>query len=269
MSSSGTNGESSHAVHTASVCGPGNKKHGMARPRVGAVVQARMGSTRLPGKMLMELLPGRTVIGYLLERLRICPDLDAVILATSVHGQDDPLAELAGRLGVPCFRGSESDCLERVHGACLANGVEVMARVTGDCPLVPPDVVSAMVRYFLANRDRLDYLSNRQFTDYPEGTDVEIFSADSLAQAAREASAPREREHINYFFLDRSDRFRIRYFNHAAGEDFSRFKLSIDTFADLERARALFTRHGLSPEFTLAGLLSTLTRLEDSPEVHP
>lgn len=269
MSSNGTNGESSRTANAACLSGPGSKRNGTTHPMVVAVVQARMGSTRLPGKMLMELLPGRTVIGYLLERLKICPDLDAVILATSVHGQDDPLAELAGRLGVPCFRGSESDCLERVHGACLVNGVDVMARVTGDCPLVPPDVVSAMVRHFLANRDRLDYLSNRQFTDYPEGTDVEVFGADSLAQAAREASAPREREHINYFFLDRPNRFRIRYFNHAAGEDFSRFKLSIDTFADLERARALFTRYGLSPEFTLAGLLSTLARLEDSLEVHP
>lgn len=269
MSSNGINWESSREFHAACIPGTGGKKSGTACPRIGAVVQARMGSTRLPGKMLMELQPERTVIGYLLERLKTCPDLDAVILATSVHALDDPLAELAGRLGVSCFRGSESDCLERVYGACLANGVDVMARVTGDCPLVPPDVVSAMVRHFLANRDRLDYLSNRQFTDYPEGTDVEVFNADSLALAAREARSPREREHINYFFLDQPDRFRIRYFNHVAGEDFSRFKLSIDTSADLERARALFTRHGLSPEFTLAELLSTLSRFEDSPEVHP
>jgi len=209
------------------------------------------------------------MIDYLLERLKTSPALDTVVMATSLAPGDDVLADRVARTGVAVFRGSESDCLERVHGACLAHGLDVMVRVTGDCPLVPPDTVTEMVRHFLNNRSHLDYLSNRSFTDFPEGTDVEVFGFDALSQAASEATAQREREHINYYFLDRPERFRLRYFNHSMGKDFSRFKLSIDTASNLDQTKELFARFGLAPDFNLPQLLAALERFERFHEAHP
>jgi spore coat polysaccharide biosynthesis protein SpsF len=217
-----------------------------------------MGSSRFPGKVLEEIIPGVSILDFLLQRLNTCRLADMIVVATTENPQDDKLVSWLLQKGVFYFRGSESDCLARYHDTCQAFGIGNVIRITADCPLVIPDVVNDMIRYYKRNIDWIDYLSNRQFTNFPEGLDVEIFSSRMLAEAMCEADKQDEREHINYFFLRRPSRYRIRYYNHNLSIDFSRFKLSIDTREDLFRINHMFQEKGLPHQFSLQQLMEAL-----------
>jgi len=228
------------------------------QPRTGIVVQARLGSTRLPGKVLLELTGGDTVLGFLLKRLSLCRRADCVVVATTDRSRDDALAAWLEERNIPFFRGSEDDCLDRFLKTCKTFDIDVAVRVTSDCPLADPGVIDSMLDYYLANARFVDYLSNRQFTNYPEGLDAEIFTIEMLGTAAREAIETRDREHINFFFLDRPDRFRIRYFNHNLGTDLSRFSLSIDTKKNLDRLAAFIKAANITERTTFGELAAAL-----------
>ena len=229
------------------------------KKEIAIVVQARMGSTRLPGKILMELTGGDSVLGFMLKRLSKCRLVDKVIVATTTNLKDDVLEKWLKERGCLSFRGSENDCLERSYKALKKFGADIVIRITSDCPLVIPQVVDEMIRYYLDNIEEVDYLSNRQFTNYPEGVDIEIFTFKMLAEAENYARVKREREHINDYFLNRPSQYRIRYYNHGMDRDYSRFELSIDTISDLERARRLFSKKDLPLNFSFKDLIRALT----------
>ncbi|MBC6983664.1 cytidylyltransferase domain-containing protein [Caulobacter sp. 17J80-11] len=172
-----------------------------------AVLQARTSSTRLPGKVLRPLL-GEPMIGRHLERLARCTTLDRLVVATSVDASDDPLAAYCESKGVVVFRGALEDVLGRFGAAVAAQGsVEHVVRLTADCPLADPAVIDACVRLHLERG--ADYTSNTLERTYPDGLDVEVVTANALAQAVDEATEPFEREHVTPFFYRRPDRFRI------------------------------------------------------------
>jgi spore coat polysaccharide biosynthesis protein SpsF len=231
-------------------------------PVTAIIVQARLGSTRLPGKVLEPIVDGESVLGFLLRRLRMCGKAQRLIVATSDTRTDDRLADWLKERNWNYVRGSEPDCLRRFTDAAREVSADVVVRITADCPLVLPEVVDRMLVYYLRNSAAVDYLSNRQYTDFPEGVDVEIMRRGMLEEAVEKATEPREREHINYYFLSRDERFRIRYYCHGVGWDYSRFKLSIDRREELERVRALFSKYGLPQNFTLAQLFAVLNRYE-------
>ncbi|WP_261341061.1 glycosyltransferase family protein [Candidatus Scalindua japonica] len=224
------------------------------------VVQARMGSTRLPKKVLMEVVEGYSILGYLLKRLSSGKQADKIIVATTTNNKDDELEEWVKDSGYHYFRGSEADCLDRFYQVIERYGIDIVVRITSDCPLIIPEVVDEMIKYYLNNSTKIDYLSNRQFTNFPEGMDVEIFSREILEDAARNAAKQKEREHINYFFLDRPSQYRIRYYNHNLGVDYSRFKLSVDTHQELEQIRSFFKEKGLPFQFTFKELINVLIK---------
>lgn len=225
---------------------------------VAIIVQARMASTRLPGKILMDLTEGETMLGYLLKRLSVCRYAGKIIVATTTNKKDDILEKWLRERNYLFYRGSERDCLGRFYEACRHFEVGIIVRITSDCPLVIPEVVDEMIKYYLNNQGQIDYLSNRQYTNFPEGLDVEIFSRKILNKAAKNAHQQREREHINYYFLNRDSRYKIRYYNHNLGSDYSYFKLSIDTFQDLEQSRSLFKKRKLPHRFSLKELITAL-----------
>ena len=231
-------------------------------PRVGIIVQARLGSTRLPGKVLLDLVEGHSVLSYLLRRLSSCKRVDCLVVAIPDNVDNDELASLISSSGYRLFRGDETDCLDRYYRAAIANSLEVIVRITSDCPFVVPENVDQMITYYLEHYSEIDYLSNREFTDFPEGLDVEIFNVDALRRAAQEAKDPAEREHINFYFLRHPELFRVRYFRHELGADYSRFQLSIDTDKDLEQARGLFKEGGLPFDFSFEQLMSVLAENE-------
>ncbi|MDD5005997.1 MAG: glycosyltransferase family protein [Candidatus Omnitrophica bacterium] len=226
---------------------------------IAVIVQARMGSTRFPGKILEELMVGETVLSYLLKRLSKCRCVDKIIVATTTNPKDDILEEWLKRYNYLFYRGSEEDCLDRFCRTCAYFDVGIIIRITSDSPLVIPEIIDAMIKYYLNNQEEIDYLSNRQYTNFPEGLDVEIFSRRILEEAAKNSTDQKEREHINYYFLNRDSQYKIRYYNHDLEFDYSRFKLSIDTPQDLEQARRFFKEKKLPFNFSFQELITVLT----------
>ncbi len=205
--------------------------------RVLAVVQARLGSHRLTGKALMAIA-GRPVLAQVLARASAIPGVHEVALATTVSPDDDALVALARRLGVPSVRGSVEDVLDRFHSALLAYPADAIVRVTGDCPLLDPEVSGLVVDDYLAHRHAADYVGNVQPATYPDGLDTEIFSAAALERAWREATRPSDREHVTTYIRDERNGFRLR--NVAHGEDLSMHRWTVDEPRDLDFVRAVY-----------------------------
>ena len=212
-----------------------------------AILQARMSSTRLPGKV-MKLLAGRPMVDRQLERLRRCTTLLRIVVATSTDASDDPLAKHLESQGVDVFRGSLNDVLGRYVGAARAFGATgQVVRLTADCPLTDPGVIDDCVS--LHARTGADYVSNGREPTYPHGLDVEAFGMDVLEAAAREARDPYEREHVTPFIYRRPERFTLGALTQAKDE--SHLRWTVDTpedFAFVERVYAAL--YPTKPDFT-------------------
>ncbi|TWA74450.1 spore coat polysaccharide biosynthesis protein SpsF [Azospirillum brasilense] len=233
-----------------------------AKPRVVCISQARMTSTRLPGKVLMEAA-GKPLLAHHLGRLARCRTLDALVLATTVNGTDDPVAELAETLGVPVFRGDERDVLGRFAGAAAMAGADVVVRVTADCPLIDPALVDRVVSAFLDAGPPLDYLS-LDVARFPRGLDAEVFTRSALDAAAAAATEPAEREHVTAHLYRRPERFRVGA--PLAPEDGSALdqRWCVDEAADLELVRRLLG--ALLPENPHFGWQDCCKVLRQHPE---
>ena len=208
-----------------------------------AVVQARMGSSRLPGKVLKDV-GGRPMIQFLLERLARARSVDAIVLATSSAASSDSLAEFVQGLGYDVYRGSEDDVLDRTYQASLSAEATTVIRITGDCPLVDPALVDEAVAAFVAGD--VDYLSNVAPPTYPDGLDIEVFSFAALERAWSEAKAPAEREHVTSFIRE-SGHFGVA--NLAGDTDHSGERWTVDEPADLTVVRAVVDHFGGRTDF--------------------
>lgn len=240
-------------------------------PELGRVVcisQARMTSTRLPGKVLMDAA-GKPLLQWHLERLQACRRVDRVALATTVNAADDPVAELAARLGVLVFRGSEHDVLGRFAGCAAAAQAAVVVRVTADCPLIDPAVVDACIARYAAGRREtppVDYV-NVDVGRFPRGLDAEIFAAPLLALADREAEDPWEREHVTPFIYRRPDRFRIGA-PLVPDEPVAPARWCVDETVDLELIRRILGEVGQNPGFGWRDCCMVLARHPDWPAIN-
>ena len=174
-------------------------------PKVVASIEARMGSSRLPGKVLLDLC-GKPVIAWLVERLRKCRTVNEIVVATSTSPSDDVLAKWCGDYGVRCFQGSEDDVIQRVVEAHRATGTDIVVEITGDCPLTDPDVVDLGVETFLAND--CDYVTNCEVVSFPQGICVQVFRFADLERMERESDDPAVREHVTPLFYERKDSYR-------------------------------------------------------------
>jgi spore coat polysaccharide biosynthesis protein SpsF len=205
--------------------------------RIGAVIQARTGSTRLPGK-IHACISGFPLLGWCVERLKRAETIDAVVVATSIMPADDAVEELGKKLDFAVFRGSEDDVLERFNGAVVAHGFDHVVRVCGDSPFVDPSLVDTLVRAYL-DAD-VDYASNIGERSYPRGLDCEVFSAAQLALVEQTASAAYERAHVTPYFYQNPQRFRL--LSVPGDTDYSRHRWCVDEAVDLEFIRALAQR---------------------------
>jgi spore coat polysaccharide biosynthesis protein SpsF len=191
-----------------------------------------MGSTRLPGKVLFPLA-GRPVLAQVVERLQRCRTADTVIVATSIRPENDVIAAWARALGVPCVRGSEEDTLGRFHLAAVEHGLDVVVRVSADCPLVDPGLLDEMVeRFRQLQRDGpcCDYLTNILQRTFPRGLEVEIFTMEALVRCHQEDNDPGSREGVTVYILTHQDQFRLA--NFAGPSDESRHRWTLDTADD-------------------------------------
>lgn len=208
---------------------------------VQAIIQARMNSTRLPGKALVDL-NGQPVVRHVIDRSAAAKKVARVVVATTTSRLDDPLVDyVRSHTSAEIFRGSEDDVLERFHLAATAFPCGIVVRVTADDPLKSPEVIDEAISLLQADPS-LDYVSNTITPTYPEGLDIEVFRAAALARAFTEAKLASEREHVTPYIWKNADRFKAHCFRYS--EDLSSWRWTLDKPADLEFMQAVFHQFG-------------------------
>ena len=216
---------------------------GMSK-RTTIIIQARISSSRLPGKVLKDLC-GEPMLLRQIERVRQCRMADQIVVATSDEASDDPIADLCAKAQIACFRGSLGNVLSRYHGAAVAFGpTEYVVRLTADCPLADPDVIDACIALHLANG--ADYTSNKLGSTnqlgptYPVGLDVEVMTFEGLDRVHRVASDPYDLEHVTPHFYRNPSLFTLMPLRHLT--DLSKLRWTVDYPADLEFVRAVYAK---------------------------
>jgi len=233
--------------------------------KIALLVQARTGSTRLPGKVLRQV-GGRPVLAWMLDRLKTVKNVDTLAVITSVLPQDDAVDELCRKEGVLCFRGSETDLLDRHYQAGLFYNADAVVKVPSDCPLIDPGIVEKVVAIYRSNE--FDYVSNLHPASWPDGMDVEVMSMEALEQAWKEADKPFQREHCTPFIWDQPERFALCNVWYETGEDLSKsVRLTLDYSEDLVLIEALIerlnTKHG-GGDYSVSRILDIL---EEEPRL--
>ena len=220
-----------------------------------ALIQARLTSQRLPGKVLSPVL-GVPMLGRQIERVARAR-IDRVVVATSDDPSDDPIEAFAAGLGVACFRGSLGDVLDRMYRAARANHAEHVVRLTGDCPLIHHEVIDTVVSQHLEGG--FDFTSNTLHRTYPHGVDCEVMRFAALERAWREATAKPAREHVTTHILSRAEMFRLG--SVVRGSDWSGYRWTVDYPEDLELVRTLFERlYGANPDFSIDDIVALYAR---------
>jgi spore coat polysaccharide biosynthesis protein SpsF len=209
--------------------------------RTVAIVQARLGSSRLPGKVLHDLA-GDTMLARVVARLRAARTIDDIVIATTMSESDDPLVREAARLGVHAWRGSEQNVLARYIGAARKYHAGAVVRVTSDCPLLDPETVDRVVTSLRAAA--LDYSSNTHVRSFPRGLDVEAFYLETLEKIFRSATSAAAKEHVTAYVMEKPNEFAIHQVS--AETDDSDLRWTVDTAEDLELIRTLFGELGLA-----------------------
>lgn len=225
-----------------------------------AILQARLSSSRLPGKVLKPIL-GRPMLWHHLERIKRVKKIDKIIVATSDQADDDPIEMLCHQSGIDCFRGSLNDVLDRYFWAAKKYEAKTVIRLTGDCPLADPEVIDFGIEFFLNND--FDYVSNCVERSYPIGLDMEIFRFKCLEDASREARLPSQREHVTLFIQDNPKRYKLGHFKN--DRDLSHHRWTVDEPADFEFVKQVYdSLYNDNPYFTTNDILGLLN---DKPEL--
>ncbi len=227
--------------------------------RIVAIIQARMGSTRLPGKVMREIR-GRPMIDWVVGRARRISEVHETVVATSVLEREKPLVEHLEAQDVPVVRGSEEDVLARFVQAAEAEDADVVMRLTADCPLLMPAVSGKVVRAF--NRRECDYASNTIERTYPRGLDTEVILTEALQKTDRKATSSADREHVTRYVRRRPEQF--RQCSVAAEIDRSDLRWTVDEEADLKLVRRIY--EALGAQAMEADYEDVLGVLEERPE---
>lgn len=223
--------------------------------KVVAIVQARMGSTRLPGKVLKDI-EGETMLARVVSRLRRSRLIDEVLVATTDQKPDDAIVEECRKCPVPVSRGDQDDVLDRYFRAAQQSQANVIVRVTSDCPLIDPEVADNTIEAFLEVRP--DYASNILARTYPRGLDTEVLSFATLERVWQEARQPYEREHVTPGIFEHPSEFRL--LSVTGDADFSGHRWTVDTPEDLEFVRSIYARLKDKPVFVWRDVLDVLDR---------
>ena len=220
------------------------------------IVQARMTSTRLPGKV-MKIVCGKPLLEHLINRLKKVKCADQIVIATTVNETEDIIVELCKKLDISYYRGSEEDVLGRYYEAAVEYGGDVIIRITSDCPVIDPDVVSYLIDFYMRNLKKYDYVTNTLKRTYPRGMDAEIVSFKALKEAHFNAYDPLDREHVTPFIRNRPTQYHLHNIKYSS--DLSRYRLTVDTSEDMELIRRIFeSLYVENPEFTMKDILSKM-----------
>lgn len=227
---------------------------------VTAILQARTSSSRLPGKIMMDVC-GQPMLARQIERVKRSRQIDTLVVATSYYEDDDPVAELAEWLEVPCVRGPLADVLDRFAKAANSYPADHILRLTGDCPLADPTVIDALIAFHTDNG--FDYASNTLERTYPHGLDAEIMRAEALKTAWREAETDHEREHVTPYLYANPQMFRLGGMRHSA--NCAHHRWTVDYPEDLSLVHAVF--EALLPENPDFSWTDVMAFLDAHPDV--
>lgn len=237
-----------------------------APPRIVATIEARMTSSRLPGKVLMEAC-GKPMLQHMIERLHRVASLDGIVVATTENETDAPIVELAERLDVRCHRGSEEDVLMRVLDAARAHEADVIVEMTGDCPLIDPALVEDCIQGYLAAG--VDYVSNVLERTYPRGMDTQVFATGVLADAASRTDDPEDHEHVSLYIYNHPEIYSLKNMPGPPELTDPGLGLTLDTPEDLALIRSVFEiLYPETPEFALADILAVLRARPELAELN-
>ncbi|MCK4852251.1 MAG: glycosyltransferase family protein [Candidatus Omnitrophica bacterium] len=207
--------------------------------KVVAVVQARMGSTRLPGKALMDI-EGHPMLWHVVNRLGYCGSIDNIVVATSSDKKDDDIERFCVGHGIDFYRGSEEDVLDRYYRASIVSRADVVVRITADCPLIDPQVSDKVISGYLKNESVFEAASNTLKRTYPRGLDTEVFSFSALERAWKEARKDYEREHVTAYIYEHPDRLKV--YSVENDSDLSHLRWTVDEGPDLTFVREIYKR---------------------------
>jgi spore coat polysaccharide biosynthesis protein SpsF len=221
-----------------------------------ATIEARMTSSRLPEKVLMPAL-GRPMLHHLVARLRAVPSIDEIVLATTTNATDDPLVEFANKEKLRVFRGSEDDVMARVIGAAEFAGADVIVEITGDCPIIDPDIVEQTIRVFKAHGAA--YASNGIIRSYPNGMDTQVFSLEALKRSAAMTNDPQDREHVSLHMCKHPELFPHVHLIAPPSLHWPELGLTLDESADYDLLKKIIEYFGESrPLFSCLDVINLL-----------
>lgn len=202
-----------------------------------AIIQARMGSTRLPKKSLMEI-DGKTALEFMINRVSKSDLIDDIVIATTTNHEDDIIADLCTNNQINCYRGSEDDVLDRYFQSAKKFKATIVVRLTSDCPLIDPYLIDKTINLFI--NKKVDYASNAVPPDkkkYPDGSDVEVFSFGALERSWIEATDVKDREHVTFYMWDKRDNFKTIMLENE--HDWGKYRITIDYIEDIELVRKI------------------------------
>ncbi len=235
-----------------------------------AIIQARMSSTRLPGKILLDIAPGKTILACMLERVAASKEIDKTVIATTTNPKDHVLVDYLKKTGQPYFVGSEDDVLDRYYQAAKAHGAkagDIIVRMTSDCPIIDPRIIDETVRYFKSGD--FDYASNNlEPYTYADGMDTEVFAFDALEKAWKEATIPAHREHVTFYMWKNPDIFKIGQYSNPQ-KNRAGYRLTIDYPEDYQLLMAVYAALYIKNNlFTMNEILDFLDAYPDIKKIN-
>jgi spore coat polysaccharide biosynthesis protein SpsF len=234
--------------------------------KVMIVVQARMASSRLPGKVMMPVL-GKSILALMVERLQMIQHTAIVVIATSVNPEDDIIATEAQLLNIPCYRGDQHNLLDRHYHAALLYSADIILKIPSDCPLIDPRIIDQVLNYFFEHKGRYDYVGNLHPATYPDGNDVEIMTMPCLKQTWENAEKALELEHTTPYIWENPQLFSIGNVSWETGLDYSMsHRFTIDYLEDYEFIKKVFEElYPVNKNFSCDDIINLL---DNKPDIY-
>ena len=231
-----------------------------------ATIEARMTSSRLPGKVLLQA-SGIPLLEHLVNRLRAVQSIDGIVLATTTNDSDDPLEEFARQMNINCFRGSELDVMERVIRAASSVNADVIVEITGDCPIIDSEIVEQAIRIYKYNN--ADYVSNAIIRSFPDGMDVQVFSLDTLVKSFQMTNSPLDHEHVTLHIRNHPEIF--NHINLIAPPEmhWPELGLTLDEISDYNLLKFIIEYfEKINPKFTCLDVVRFLRNRPDLVKIN-
>ena len=224
------------------------------------IIQARMSSSRLPGKVMLTINDNH-LIWYVYQRVKMSKKVDRIFIATSIDKSDDILSNYCNSKNIPCFRGSLDDVLDRFYQLAKKEKMKDIIRITADCPLIDYKIIDEMITYYKKEKGLIDYFSNVHPPNFPDGLDCEIFSFEVLEKSWRSAEKKSEREHVTAYIYNNSNLFRVH--NYYNDKDYSSFRWVVDEQEDFDLIKKIYKHFNFKLNITMNDIIKYLIKNEE------